>query len=357
MPNVGPELPPHLSKRKRSIDDAEPPNSPPHKVQAAAAPTRTLGPTLPPPRNPDEVDIDDSSEDDYGPSLQASKPSKASPPARVLGPTPPSNNNNNPDELAVDSSSDDDNNHGPALPSKPSKPSPPKRILGPSLPPAPLSTMPPDPPSDSDSDSDDEYAPALPPAPGSLAAQLLQEQQALALTSRSAPEETPKQRRAEWMLVPPSANDSSRADPTQLKARKFASSRSSGPVDKSVSAIWTETPEEKRKRLEDEVLGRVEAATSGGGGAKKKDGRGEREDRETERRIREYNERNRGKSLYETHKGAGAKEEEKEDDPSKRAFDREKDMALSGRLGHGQKREMLSKAADFGSRFQKGKFL
>jgi len=46
-----------------------------------------------------------------------------------------------------------------------------------------------------------------------------------------------------------------------------------------------------------------------------------------------------------------------DDDPSKRGFDREKDMALGGRLGNGQKKEMLAKAADFGSRFQKGRYL
>lgn len=222
--------------------------------------------------------------------------------------------------------------------------------------------MPSNPPDASSSDDDDDYAPALPPAPGSLAERQLQLQQqanasaSLAASSSSAP----KQQRAEWMLVPPSADSSSRGDPTQLKARKFASSRGggSGPADKSVSAIWTETPEEKRRRLEDEVLGRVEAATSSAPKKNKKDSKTEREDAETERRIREYNERNRGTSLYEAHKDRSKEEgEEPEDDPSKRAFDREKDMALGGRLGHGQKREMLAKAADFGSRFQKGKYL
>ena len=54
---------------------------------------------------------------------------------------------------------------------------------------------------------------------------------------------------------------------------------------------------------------------------------------------------------------AGQREKEKEDDPSKRGFDREKDMALGGRVGHVQKRDMLAKAADFGSRFQKGRYL
>jgi hypothetical protein len=209
--------------------------------------------------------------------------------------------------------------------------------------------MPSKPPSaDSSSDDDDDYAPALPPAPGSLAEKQLQLQQS---TSTSLPPSAPpKAQRAEWMLVPPSHSTARHADPTQLKARKFASARGAGPADKSVSAIWTETPEEKRQRVADEVLGRVSAPTPTSSTAR------EREDAETEQRMREYNERKRGRSLYETHKEE-AKGEKEEDDPSKRGFDREKDMALGGRLGHGQKKEMLAKAADFGSRFQKGRYL
>jgi hypothetical protein len=344
MPPTGPELPPHLAKRKRSIDDAEPPSSPPHKMHAAA-PARVSGPVLPS-KNPDEVDIEDSSEDDYGPSIQPGNSSrKPSPPKQVLGPTPPSKN---PDELDVDASSEDD--YGPTPQPNTSKPTAPKRILGPSLPPAPLFTMPSHPPTDtpSSSDDDDDYAPALPPPPGSLAAQALQQQQQT-LPSLPSPSAA-KPRRAEWMLVPPTPDASARTDPTQLKSRKFASSRGAAPADKSSSAIWTETPEEKRRRLADEVLGRVDPAAASSRAAPKVD----KTDAETERRIREYNERNRGRSLYEAHKQAP---KEEEDDPSARGFDREKDMALGGRLGHGQKREMLAKAADFGSRFQKGRYL
>ena len=83
--------------------------------------------------------------------------------------------------------------------------------------------------------------------------------------------------------------------------------------------------------------------------------RKEEEARETERRIREFNEKNRGGSLFSEHKKAGPKE--KEDDPSKRAFDREKDIGLGGKIGHKQKREMVERAKDFGSRFAGGNYL
>ena len=82
---------------------------------------------------------------------------------------------------------------------------------------------------------------------------------------------------------------------------------------------------------------------------------GEEEARETERRIREYNLKNRGTSLYSEHQKAAPKE--KEDDPSARVFDKEKDMGMGVKIGHAQKRELLNKAKDFGSRFEKGSYL
>jgi hypothetical protein len=161
------------------------------------------------------------------------------------------------------------------------------------------------------------------------------------------------------MLAPPTDSDlTSRVDPTKLKSRKFASGKGAqAPAEKSgVSAIWTEMPEEKRRRLEDEVLGRTDKSSSTSQSKEKASGKGDREAEETARRIKEYNAQNRNKTLMDEWQGGGGGKE-KEDDPSQRAFDREKDMALGGRLGHGEKREMLAKAKDFGSRFQKGSYL
>ncbi|KFY25986.1 hypothetical protein V493_04325, partial [Pseudogymnoascus sp. VKM F-4281 (FW-2241)] len=223
----------------------------------------------------------------------------------------------------------------------------------PAPPPASLSERPPrDPDSDS---SDDDYGPSLPPAPGSAAAAaeasaIRAREAARASAATAAASSAPK--RDEWMLVPPSSGDwTSRVDPTKLKTRKFASGKGAkAPGEKSgVSAIWTETPEEKRQRLEDEVLGRKEVATnSGKGRAEMREG-DEEEQAAIAKRIREYNERMRGKSLVEEHTGRnGGKEEE--DDPSKRGFDKEKDMGLGGRIGHVQKQDMLRRAGDFGQR-------
>lgn len=66
-------------------------------------------------------------------------------------------------------------------------------------------------------------------------------------------------------------------------------------------------------------------------------------------------EKNRNTSLYSEHKKTVPKE--KEDDPSKRAFDKEKDIGGGMKIGHAQKKEMLNRAADFGSRFAGGNYL
>ncbi|KAI4268660.1 MAG: hypothetical protein LQ337_007718 [Flavoplaca oasis] len=241
-----------------------------------------------------------------------------------------------------------------------------RRTVGPAPPPAPISERPVSPPSPQNttedspsSSSDDDFGPSLPPTNG--ATHLHQTPP----ISQATEDPTPvPQKREEWMLIPPSNTDwSSRIDPTKLKNRKFAtgksargaSSSSSNPSS-SISTIWTETPTQKRQRLEDEMLGiKAPAQLS----QEVPDERGkddEAERRETERRIREYNARNRGSgSLYEEHRKAGTRE--KEDDASKRAFDKEKDMGGGMKIGHAKRKEMVGKAADFGSRFSGGKYL
>ena len=165
------------------------------------------------------------------------------------------------------------------------------------------------------------------------------------------------------MLVPPKQDDwTARVDPTKLRNRKFQTGKGAkAPAQKGggggeISALWTETPEQKRQRLEDEVMGVKKPALAGDGDAVSgATAANEAEARETERRIREYNERNRNTSLLAEHKKVGPKE--KEDDPSARAFDREKDVGLGVKIGHAQKREMLNRAKDFGTRFAGGRYL
>jgi hypothetical protein len=65
-------------------------------------------------------------------------------------------------------------------------------------------------------------------------------------------------------------------------------------------------------------------------------------------------EKARGPSLMDQHQGR--KPENAEDDPSARAFDREKDMGMGG-IGRTQKKELLKQAGGFSSKFSGGSFL
>lgn len=68
------------------------------------------------------------------------------------------------------------------------------------------------------------------------------------------------------MLVPPSQDDwSSRVDPTKLKNRKFNTGKGAkapSQAAKGEMGVWTETPEEKRARLEKQVMGIEEPSRS-----------------------------------------------------------------------------------------------
>ena len=129
-----------------------------------------------------------------------------------------------------------------------------------------------------------------------------------------------------------------------------------------MDSTWLETPEQKRQRLEDEVLGRKKPAQLGPSEDYKSERwrvEVEKDAKATETRIRELNERNnRGRSLMEEHKkGAGTVGREKDDDPSQRAFDREKDIGLGVKIGSKARGEMLGRAKDFGERFAGGRYL
>lgn len=234
----------------------------------------------------------------------------------------------------------------------------PRRVIGPAAPPADLSELPTTAPdSESDSSEDDDFGPSLPPAPGSRKHKAETERQQVLENEAAACEAAKKPQREEWMLLPPKQDDwSARVDPTKIKNRKFNTGKGSKAPNSRGGAentLWTETPEQKRQRLEDEVMGVKKPAQLGP--EDNRDFRKEQEARETQKRIQEYNERNRNTSLYNEHKKAV--HTEKEDDPSARAFDKEKDVGLGVKVGHAQRKDMLNRAKDFGSRFAGGNYL
>ncbi|KAI0424561.1 hypothetical protein F5Y09DRAFT_324084 [Xylaria sp. FL1042] len=393
MVSIPPTPPPPAKRKKYTAIDEPSTDLPPAKTRKihASDTART---------NEDEVHLesDSESEDGYGPAVPNSTSRRAS-----IGPAPPpqapidADDGNaeymvpvvgqivapgvlagfaipvNTDEVALDGEEEDEDEDivGPASPK-------PKRVHGPAPPPADLSERPPaDPEPESDSDSDDDYGPALPSSTSH------QQRQARALEAAQAQAQAAKSegpKRDEWMIAPPSAGGYRAGDPTKLKARRFNSGprSGSGSGGSEISSIWTETPEEKRKRLENAVLGRDTGTSSSNPPPQSSSSSSSSHSRPQTKadaaRIQNFTEATRGRSLYEEHQaarargdkskggaGGGAKAkswaDEEDDDPSKRAFDKEKDMKLGGRIGASQRRELLNKAADFGGRFAKGKYL
>jgi hypothetical protein len=144
-------------------------------------------------------------------------------------------------------------------------------------------------------------------------------------------------------------------DPSKMRARKFNTGKSAkgGVSGGGGMGVWTETPEQKLKRLQDEALGVTAPANSADTG---KSSRRSKEEEERTRKTREKIEASRGKSLMAEHKAKG-EGKEKEDDPSARGFDWQKDMGGGMKIGNKQRNEMLKKAKGFGDRFSSGSYL
>lgn len=156
------------------------------------------------------------------------------------------------------------------------------------MPPAPLEerpTEPAQPQADESSDDDDDFGPALPPTGAELseatANSNTQEQE------QEASKEQEKPKRDDWMTMPPEQDGlASRMDPTKLRARGFNTGKGAkAPAEKGGdSSAWHETPEQKRKRLEDEMMGiaRPSPGVPKAAGPSKKEG-----DDAAERALRE----------------------------------------------------------------------
>ncbi|KAI4824898.1 hypothetical protein E4T44_09992, partial [Aureobasidium sp. EXF-8845] len=178
-----------------------------------------------------------------------------------------------------------------------------------------------------------------------------------ARSSVPQPEAPIRTQRDEWMTLPPQQDDlAARMDPSKMRARGFNTGKNARggnttPAGGNIAAAWTETPEEKLKRLQDEAMG-VKPAAAGHVDAKEA---ARNKEKEAEARlIREQTDKARGPSLMAQHKESNP--ENKDDDPTKRAFDREKDIGGSS-LGLVDKKDLLNKAATFGSKFSGGSYL
>jgi hypothetical protein len=246
------------------------------------------------------------------------------------------------------------------------------RTIGPTLPPASLDERPqngPDEESDTSND-DDAFGPCLPGAGTSTIAPAESKVQA---SVESGPQVSSKSQRDEWMMVPPSNSDwSTRIDPTKLKARKFNTGKGanapSQPTTSGGDSKWTETPEQKRARLEREMMGITDISA-----AKPKVTSQETvKVAPASQKIKEYTvsevkgiwnkpaltlSQEKTRATQRSHEHKESNPHENEDDPSARPFDREKDIAAGTKISASQRKEMMKKAADFGSRFSSAKYL
>ena len=263
---------------------------------------------------------------------------------------------------------------GAKLPSSPEDGEKRRRIAGPAMPPALLDERPNQPPNgqedESSDDDDDDFGPAPPSATNTGAASRQDEVGPENITHETEPETV---KRDEWMMMPPKQDDlAARMDPLKQRPRGFNTGKGGkGPsASGDDNSSWHETPEQKRKRLEDEMMGISKPSTKASVTTAKAD-RGK--DAAAAAKIREHTvsrhfeccsrmnqgpnseqEKTRGASLMEQHQNSKGNIEE--DDPSKRAFDREKDMG--GRtIGQIQRKEMLNKASGFSSKFSGGSYL
>lgn len=123
-----------------------------------------------------------------------------------------------------------------------------KRVMGPSLPPQADN----DSSSQSEDESDDDFGPSLPPPQGASPMPSQSEQQPD--PPKSSIEK--KEARDQWMVEPPAHGDwASKIDPTQLRNRKFQGKSNASGVSKQLDASWVESPEERLRRLGDQVMG------------------------------------------------------------------------------------------------------
>ncbi|KAJ7660849.1 hypothetical protein DFH06DRAFT_1129893 [Mycena polygramma] len=302
MSNIGPAIPSHLLNRPSTDDDDDDEAGP-----------QPAGPQLPAPVPPN--DADDDSEDDYAPALP-------------------------PDMVASSSKKTRRRPHdAPGLPADYHDPN----------------------------DSDDDVGPRPLPAGVNFEERdavkefMAKEEKRRKEVEEAAKPKAPK--RDEWMLVPPTSSVLGNLDPTKLKPRQFA--RTSAPSKTTDTTLWTETPAERQQRLADEVSGKKRRAANSGdtvSAAEELETRKrQRIDEKLRRDVDEHTRATRGSALVDMHARAAAeKEKEKEkgegEDGKKGIWDRDRDMALSGRLMDDEKRnKMLKEAKSLGDRFGTGK--
>lgn len=228
----------------------------------------------------------------------------------------------------------------------------------------------------SDDSSDDDFGPQLPPV-----ATTESSKPTYGANSRSSPSlqdvategaTAKKRQRDDWMLNPPENTSwAAGMNPAALTNRKFMTGKTArgDQSTEGIGSVWTESPSQKRQRLENEVLGIRAAESIRSAGPKDLSSRKNQAaadkvkslsvstytpsfHRSTDGSVKSKSGRS---SLYEKHQTSN--HETKEDDPSLRAFDWEKDVAGKTNISGGARKKLLNQASDYSSRFSGGKYI
>ncbi|KAF7174492.1 hypothetical protein CNMCM5623_007541 [Aspergillus felis] len=203
---------------------------------------------------------------------------------------------------------------------------------------------------DEDEEADDDYGPSLPPLGGEVTANPneVNMDNESHIQSGKPDAHNNNSERDVWMLRPPRPSDlSSRLDPTRLKNRKFQGGQSLSYSGEEVDITWTETPQQKLKRLQDEAMGVSSRPVLN-------------HDRSSTPMT--------SKSPMRQHDTIKASERSPpsstnslissfNDDPSCRPFRWETDMALAPKRSTLQHQKQVGEAVDFASKFTKAKYL
>jgi len=328
---IGPALPPHLLNRTASLDnEAEARVQSSNKDNKQKTENAVIGPALPP-----HLLNKSSSEDEFSDdSVQKIE--------STIGPAlPPHLQNKNPSDvesdndeneslsaqLPDDTESKDDSAYGPALP--------PHLQKQPSL---------------EDSDDEDVYGP-LPVgvSSSSQAYQALEERALQIKLDQLDSKEEKAAAREEWMLELPNVGSSK----IGLGPRQF---RKNQKPDFSDRSSWTDTPEQKAKKLQGKTEVKIDL--------KKEAELREilKRDDEQARMAEKHNKkRKKDKSLVEMHQDKLKKKKKQEEEdglPTRRPFNREIDLKVN-QFDDAQKKSILKKAMHLDDRFSSGqsKFL
>ncbi|XP_064085578.1 GPALPP motifs-containing protein 1-like isoform X2 [Macrobrachium nipponense] len=370
--SYGPSIPPQIKKNSNanedsedSEDDAYEPSLPPgfksrrgheedkDEDSSDSVDSDSFGPSLPPRmKNPNVSDSDHSNSDKYGSGTVKRKNSESD--------IVPKKHMRTTEEEEDEDSVDEEDLYGPALPphliKNKSQRSVPKgeRILGPVL---PAGIVPPESSTfeapEEEEDSEEDEGPLVGPMPSDVALnekeyraqQFELRAQRMKDKLEGKHDNSKPQKRESWMLELPE----DKPNFCGLAPRQFLKK---APQEKGDRSVWTDTPDDKRRKAEAEMESEEEPSMNPVSSATRE------RDEDLTARVDQYNKEKRAKPLIDLHQKKMKKQEKESGPKERRPFSREEDLNVN-KFDEAQKNNILKKARQLNDRFSAGdrKFL